>query len=55
LAVPDQKLTVVLVEQKLGFARRVGQYFHLMEKGRVMAKGSIDQLSDELVSKHLSV
>jgi len=53
--VTDQKLTVVIVEQKLGFARRVGQYFHLMEKGRVMAKGAIDQLSDELVSKHLSV
>ena len=53
--VTDQKLTVVIVEQKLGFARRVGQYFHLMEKGRVMANGAIDQLSDELVSKHLSV
>ena len=53
--VDDQKLTVVIVEQKLGFARRVGQYFHLMEKGRVMARGSIDQLSDELVSRHLSV
>ena len=53
--VTDQKLTVVIVEQKLGFARRVGQYFHLMEKGRVMANGTIDQLSDELVGKHLSV
>lgn len=53
--VNDQKLTVVIVEQKLGFARRVGQYFHLMEKGRVVANGGIDELSDELVSKHLSV
>ena len=53
--VDDKKITVVIVEQKLGFARRVGQYFHLMEKGRVMANGSIDQLSDELVGKHLSV
>ena len=53
--VDDKKLTVVIVEQKLGFARRVGQYFHLMEKGRVVAQGTIDQLSDELVSQHLSV
>lgn len=53
--VDDKKLTVVIVEQKLGFARRVGQYFHLMEKGRVMAQGTIEQLSDELVSRHLSV
>ena len=53
--VDDKKLTVVIVEQKLGFARRVGQYFHLMEKGRVVAGGAIGQLSDELVSRHLSV
>jgi len=53
--VDDQKLTVVIVEQKLGFARRVGQHFHLMEKGRVVANGAIDQLSDDLVSRHLSV
>lgn len=53
--VDDKKLTVVIVEQKLAFARRVGQYFHLMEKGRVVANGDIDQLSDELVRKHLSV
>ena len=53
--VDDKKLTVVIVEQKLGFARRVGQHFHLMEKGRVVANGAIDQLSDDLVSKHLSV
>ena len=40
--VDDKKLTVVIVEQKLGFARRVGQYFHLMEKGRVVANGTRD-------------
>jgi urea transport system ATP-binding protein len=53
--VNDKKLTVVIVEQKLGFARRVGQYFHLMEKGRVVAAGTIDKLDDLLVSRHLSV
>ena len=53
--IDDKKLTVLIVEQKLGFARRVGQYFHLMEKGRVVANGTIDQLNDDLVGKHLSV
>ena len=53
--VEDKKLTVVIVEQKLGFARRVGQYFHLMEKGRVVAAGGIDALDDHLVRRHLSV
>lgn len=53
--VNDKKLTVVIVEQKLGFARRVGHFFHLMEKGRVVAAGEIDELDDDLVKQHLSV
>lgn len=51
----EQGLTVVLVEQKLAFARRVGQEFRLMEKGRVVASGAMGELSDELVAKHLAV
>lgn len=50
-----ENLTVVLVEQKLGFARRVGSEFHLMEKGRVVASDKMHALSDELVKKHLAV
>lgn len=48
-------LTVILVEQKLGFARRVGKEFRLMEKGRVVASGSMDKLSDQLIAQHLAV
>lgn len=51
----EEKLTVVLVEQKLNFARRVGQEFCLMEKGRVVADGDMPNLTDELVSRHLAV
>ncbi len=51
----EHGLTVLLVEQKLNFARRVGQYFHLMEKGRVVASDVMSGLSDELVKQHLSV
>lgn len=51
----EENLTVVLVEQKLNFARRVGKEFRLMEKGRVVAQGSMDELSDELVGEHLAV
>ena len=53
--VDEKNLTVVIVEQKLAFAFRVGQYFHLMEKGRIMASGAMDLLDDELIGKHLSV
>ena len=48
-------ITVLLVEQKLPFARRVGQRFCLMEKGRNVAEGDIGQLDDALIHKHLAV
>jgi urea transport system ATP-binding protein len=51
----EDNLTVILVEQKLGFARRVGQDFRLMEKGRVVASDSMASLSDELIKQHLAV
>ncbi len=48
-------MTVILVEQKLGFARRVGREFRLMEKGRVVATGPMQDLSDELIARHLAL
>lgn len=48
-------LSVLLVEQKLPFARRVADDFYIMEKGSVVAKGPIAALTDDLVQKHLSV
>ncbi len=51
----EEGMTVLLVEQKLNFARHVGKEFRLMEKGRIVASGEMSQLSDELVKKHLAV
>jgi len=51
----EENLTVILVEQKLKFARRVGQHFHLMEKGRIVAQGAMEELDDGLISRHLAV
>ena len=48
-------LTVLLVEQKLPFARRVADRFYLLESGSVVAAGAIGDLSDELVQRHLVV
>ena len=48
-------LTVLLVEQKLPFARRVASDFRILEKGRLVAGGSIGALTDDLVRAHLSV
>ncbi|NIB42830.1 urea ABC transporter ATP-binding subunit UrtE [Pseudomaricurvus alkylphenolicus] len=51
----EDGLTVILVEQKLGFARRIGQEFRLMEKGRVVASDRMDNLNDDLIKQHLAV
>jgi len=48
-------LTVLLVEQKLPFARRVADDFFIMEKGSLVATGPIAELSDDLVQRYLSV
>ena len=48
-------VTVLLVEQKLPFARRVASEFCVLEKGRRVAGGPIDALTDEVVREHLSV
>ena len=50
-----ENMTVLLVEQKLNFARKVGKEFRLMEKGRIVAGGDMVNLSDELIGKHLAV
>jgi urea transport system ATP-binding protein len=48
-------VTVLLVEQKLPFARRVASEFRILEKGRCVADGAIEALTDEMVRAHLSV
>jgi len=48
-------LTVLLVEQKLPFARRVASDFRVLDKGRLVAAGPIAELTDELVHRHLTV
>jgi urea transport system ATP-binding protein len=51
----EEGLTVLLVEQKLPFARRVASEFCILDKGRRVAAGSIDGLTDQVVRAHLSV
>lgn len=48
-------MTILLVEQKLKFARRVADTFSIMDRGRMVAKGEIADLNDELVKRYLVV
>ena len=51
----EEKLTVLLVEQKLPFARRVASNFCILDKGRGVGSGPIAALTDEVVRAHLAV
>lgn len=51
----EQKLTVLLVEQKLPFAQRVAQRFCILDNGRSAAAGTIEELSDEIIQRHLKI
>jgi urea transport system ATP-binding protein len=51
----DVGVTILIVEQKLPFARRIASDFRILEKGRCVASGAIDGLSDDVVRDHLSV
>jgi urea transport system ATP-binding protein len=51
----EEGVTVLLVEQKLPFARRVASEFCILDNGRRVAAGSIDELTDDVVGKHMSV
>ncbi len=51
----EEGLTVLLVEQKLPFARRVASEFCILDKGRRVAAGEIGELTDEVVREYLSV
>jgi len=51
----DAGVTVLLVEQKLPFARRVASEFRILEKGRCVVAGDIRTLTDEVVHAHLVV
>ncbi|MDW7746398.1 urea ABC transporter ATP-binding subunit UrtE [Halomonas sp.] len=53
--IQEDGLSVLLVEQKLPFARKYADRFVIMDRGRPMARGRIDELSDGLIKEHLTV
>jgi len=51
----EMGLTVLLVEQKLPFARKVGDRFCILDRGRHVAEGEMETLDDKLVAQYLTV
>ena len=51
----EKEMTVVLVEQYVDFIKEFGDYFYIMNRGRVVANADTPQLSEAIVRQHLSV
>jgi urea transport system ATP-binding protein len=51
----EMGITTVVVEQYLGFVREYGQNYYIMDRGRVVSAGQTEELSEAIVSQHLSV
>jgi urea transport system ATP-binding protein len=51
----EEGLTILLVEQKLPFARRVAKHFCILDKGRNVAAGGMENLGEEIINRHLTV
>lgn len=51
----EENFTILLVEQKLPFARKFADNFIILERGRVVTKDKIAGLTDEVVAQYLSV
>lgn len=48
-------VTVLLVEQKLPFARKVANQFCIMDRGRSVASGAMSELDEDMVKQYLTV
>ena len=51
----EKGLTILLVEQKLPFARRVAQSFCILDKGRNVATDAIENLGEDVINRYLKV
>ena len=51
----EKRLTILLVEQKLPFAKRVAQSFCILDKGRDVATDAIENLGEDVINRYLKV
>jgi urea transport system ATP-binding protein len=48
-------ITLILTEQHIRVARALGDFFIMMDNGRVVESGAIDGLTDSVVQRHMTV
>jgi len=51
----EKSMTILLVEQYLDFCKELADNFAILDRGSVVAKGSVAELTDDVVKAHLTV
>jgi len=51
----EEAMTILLVEQYLDFCKELADNFAILDRGNVVARGSMAELTDEVVKEHLTV
>ena len=51
----EGKMSILLVEQYLEFAKELSDHFTIMDRGAVVAGGPIENLTDSVIQQHLVV
>ena len=53
--VEENGMTILLVEQYVEFVKKYADEFLVMNRGRLVAQGSVDQLDTQVINTHLSI
>ena len=51
----EMGMSIIVIEQKVQFARTAAHRFAVMDKGRIVATGRPEELTDEVIHKHMAV
>jgi urea transport system ATP-binding protein len=51
----EGRMSILLVEQYLDFCKELADCFAIMDRGSIVACGSVEELTDDVVRKHLTV
>lgn len=51
----ERGISVLLVEQKFDFAKRITDYFYIMDRGKVIQKGDYESLDKDVLKRNLSL
>jgi urea transport system ATP-binding protein len=51
----EKSMTILLVEQYLDFCKELADNFAILDRGAVVAHGTVEDLTDEVVKTHLTV